>query len=170
MWGYSIFVYTSHFTFWERSQAWLGFSQRHMKNVKGLEPFPNLSLTNSNLETASYLTVLKGCAVMLVLNTTHFSFQVLLVLQFGALWVPWRSLFRREKDSLRELLLHWQHCLCKYKSETEAHACTPSHKILRHFELYPCIIIAFLLVQLVWLKKSPSISLWSLHPSIFHWY
>lgn len=98
VWLLYICLYISHFTFWERSQAWLGFSQRHMKNVKGLAPFPNLSLTNSNLETASHLTVLKGYrAVMLVLNTDHFSFQVLLVVQFGALWVLWRSLFRRGK-------------------------------------------------------------------------
>lgn len=47
---------------------------------------PNLNVPNSNLEMASYLIVLKGYQeAMLVLNTAHFAFQVLLVLQFGAL-------------------------------------------------------------------------------------
>lgn len=61
------------------------FYRGSWKNVKHRAPFPNLSLPNSNLETASYLTTLKSYgAVMLVLNTAHFAFQVLLVLQFGA--------------------------------------------------------------------------------------
>lgn len=100
---------------------------------------------------ASYLTTLKAYwAVVLVLNTAHFAFQVLLVLQFGALWVLWRCLFRRENDSLRELLLTRQHCPRKHKSKTEARV---SHTILWHFTPYPYIIIAFLPIRSCGLKN-----------------
>lgn len=126
-----ICLHTSHFTFSQKSQEWLGFSQRHLK--------PNLP--NSNLETAFYLTVLKSYrALMLVLNTVYFAFQV----QFGSLWVLWHCLVRGEKEFLRELLLSGQHCPHKHKSETDVHTYTPLRTILQHFELCPCIIITIL--------------------------
>lgn len=84
MCGYSIFVSTA--PIFTKQSGVTELSQRHLKKIKRRAPFPNLSLPNSNLEMASYLTVLKSYReVMLVLNTAHSAFQVLLVLQFGAL-------------------------------------------------------------------------------------
>lgn len=128
MCGYTIVVSTYPILPFQKESGMTGFSQRHLKNVKRHARFPNPRRPNLNLETASYLTVLKGYrAVVLVLNTAHSAFQVLLVLQFGALWVLWHCLFRRENDSLRELLLPGQHCPCKHKSETEAHTSSFTH-------------------------------------------
>lgn len=104
----------------------------------------NVLYTNSNFETASYLTVLKGYqAAMPGFEYSPFWLQEPIVLRFGSLWMLQRCLFRKTNHFLRETLFLGQHCLHKYNLEVKVQTCEsldtiPCHCIHRH-----CVSIEF---------------------------
>lgn len=138
-----ICLYLSHFTFSQKSEMWLGFMTAPEKR-KHHTPFPKLRLPSLNLETASYLTVLKGYWAAMV----GFEYSPFCLWGSGSATI-WHSLsalalpFQEEKTTPSESYCYLGSIVHTNTSQTEAHTCVPSHTTQRHFEL-------FLPVTLLW--------------------